>query len=121
MSSDVPQQEILDGVSRGIVILWHPKHREIDPTKYSDRERLRIDTSSRNRGSKWLYTVSREQQFQLIRQVLESHGARLHGPRRVYSGGPYEDPIGICNGAYVRSIEVEFLDGRYAHGYPCEP
>lgn len=111
---------IRGGVSDGIQVIDSPKHRGFNPSRYHDPWELQRDTDPLDRGSKWLPTVSDQERFELIRQVLEAHRARLNGPRGVYRSEPQPRPVGVSRGRPVHSVEVRF-DGRQAHGYPCDP
>lgn len=110
-----------DGISEGIDIYdLLPKHRRIDPSTYRNQRDLLRDTAALGRGSKWLNTVSREEQFDSIRRILIEHRVQRDSPARVVRGGPFPRPVGVCDGQIVSSIEVRYASG-VAHGYPCPP
>lgn len=112
-------RRIVGGVSDGVTVVDLPKHRPIDPSRYSPRE-VQVLTQSLGKGSKWLLSVSEQEQFDLIREVLERNGVRLGDPRGVYRGKVESRAVGVSDGQLVSTIEVRF-DGNYAHGYPCPP
>jgi hypothetical protein len=126
MAQEMPVRSlgrIESGIAQGIDVLTRPtKHGRIDPSKdeYRDPRRLKKDTNPRNRGSKWLVNISENEEFTLIRQVLEENQVTLGGPKHSYRSHRQPQPIGISDGEYVHTVEVQF-DGRYAHGYPREP
>ena len=113
-------KRIQGGVSDGIIVDDHPKHRGIDYDKYTDPDRLRIDTDPRDRGSKWLVAVTLEERYEIIRQTLENHEVKLGDSRRTFRSIQQPNSIGVSNGKLVNTVEVRF-DGRRAHGYPCGP
>src|SRR5687768_1334886 len=108
------------GVSTGIEILQYRKHGRVDPSEYASAALLRRDTNPRGRGSKWLHTISEQEEFDLVVAVLESHGIVLGAMRGQFKGAPRANAVGVSNGNLVHSVQVEF-DGRYAHGFPSEP
>ena len=111
------ERQIQEGVSLGIIIQHHPKHRIINPANYT-RDDLVKATQPYDRGSQWV--VSEQEQFELIRQVLELHNVQLGDPPGKFRGQQQDEPVGVSGGKFVHTVEVRF-DGRYAHGYPCEP
>lgn len=116
----VQTRVIVGGCASGIEIQESPKHRGIDPAKFKDAKRLQIETDPYGRGSKWLASISFDQQVRMIQDVLEANGVQYGDPNQKYIDGPYPDAIGVSNGRFVHSIEVRFY-GRCAHGYPREP
>ena len=111
------ERQIQEGAPSGIIIQHHPKHGIIDPANYTHHQLVKA-TGPYDRGSQWV--VSEQEQFDLIRQVLELHNVRLGDPAGKFQGQPQDKPVGVSNGKFVHTVEVRF-NGRYVHGYPCDP
>jgi hypothetical protein len=119
-----PLGTVSEGPSRGIQIVANePKHGSIEPEDYLDWEDLRKQTSSRDRGSKWLKSVSDDEQRRLVQDVLELYGLQRQDQppkRKTYRGELLDRTIGVTDGLEAKRVEVQF-DGRQAHGYPSYP